>query len=30
MQAVLDNLKGLGILDIVRTGALAIQRTRKD
>jgi len=30
MQAVLDNLKGLGILDIVRTGALAIHRTRKD
>ena len=30
MQAVLDNLKGHGILDIVRTGALAIQRTRKD
>ncbi|MGO9578394.1 MAG: acetolactate synthase small subunit [Desulfobaccales bacterium] len=30
MQAVLDNLKGHGILDIVRTGALAIQRTKKD
>ena len=30
MQAVLDNLKGHGILDIVRTGALAIQRSRKD
>jgi acetolactate synthase I/III small subunit len=30
MRAVLDNLKGHGILDIVRTGTLAIQRTKKD
>ncbi|MGP8049793.1 MAG: acetolactate synthase small subunit [Desulfobaccales bacterium] len=30
MQAVLENLKVHGILDIVRTGTLAIQRTRKD
>lgn len=30
MQAVLDNLKVHGILDIVRTGALAIHRTKKD
>jgi acetolactate synthase-1/3 small subunit len=30
MQAVLDNLKVHGILDIVRTGTLAVQRTKKD
>lgn len=30
MQAVLENLRTHGILDIVRTGALAIQRSKKD
>jgi acetolactate synthase-1/3 small subunit len=30
MKAVFDNLKVLGILDVVRTGALAIQRSKKD
>ncbi len=30
IRAVLDNLKVHGILDIVRTGTLAIQRTKKD
>jgi acetolactate synthase-1/3 small subunit len=30
MQAVLDNLKAHGILDIVRSGAMAIQRSKKE
>ena len=30
MRAVLDNLKVHGILDIVRTGTLAIQRSKKE
>ena len=30
LQAVLDNLKVHGILDIVRSGAMAIQRSKKE